>query len=121
VSSTAERVDAERPYSVAEHLAGLDETIAKQEAHQRGGGWLARTVQDALLAKIEANKPPSPDREIEAVLVSGLAGAALLNEMWARFGQATRWDVFLGVASAVTILTARATLAEIDASERPQA
>jgi hypothetical protein len=103
-----------RPYTIAQRLHDLDRIIAEQDASEPGGGWLARAVKERVLANLAALKPPSPAHEIEALLTSGLTGSSLARELWARFATAARADVFAGMAGAVTILAARATLAELD-------
>ncbi len=103
-------------YSLAQRLADLERIAAEQEAVTPGGGWLARLFAERIAAEIEAGRPPPIESQIEGLLTSGLTGAALLRELWARFGQASRSEVFAGVAMAATVLVARAALAEIDAA-----
>ena len=107
-------VGADEPYSIAQRLAELDAVIAGQDEVRPGGGWLARAVRDHLLSEIEASKPPTRAEEVAALLTSGMVGAPLLRELWARFGMIGRSDVFVGAALAVTMLDARITLAELD-------
>ena len=50
-------------------------------------------------------------REISEVMTSGLSGRQLLDELMSRFGDAKRYDVFLGISIAVTLMQADLTIA----------
>ena len=56
----------------------------------------------------------STAEDLADLLTSGLVGRQLIGELWRRFDRATRWDVFLGVALAATLMEARITLAEVE-------
>jgi hypothetical protein len=103
-------------YTTAERLADLD-AISTTLAAEKGGGWLAAAVAESIAAELDRQAAaPTPPERIQALLISGLVGARLNRELWARFPDAGRADVFAGVAMAVTVLEARTALAEIEAA-----
>jgi len=97
-------------------IADLNTIIEVQEALEPGGGWFARMFRDTLLTQLDAQKPRTNSEELAAILTSGLAGLSLLRELWDRFPSASRSDVYLGVAIAITTLRASLQLAELDAA-----
>jgi len=104
------------PQPMAARLAELSDMADRALANEPGGGWLARAIRDRIIAKLEENRSlgRTVAQDIEAVLTSGLTGPHLTAELWARFSKASRADVFFGVVMAITIMEARATLAETE-------
>jgi hypothetical protein len=58
--------------------------------------------------------PGDVSEALADLLTSGLCGRTLLNALFDQFGDAKRFEVFLGVAMAFSLFEARLTLAEME-------
>ena len=103
------------PQSLKDRLADLDR-MATETFPDGTRGWLAGAIREGIIRKLEEDRAAQRTvaQQIEAVLTSGLTGAELCAALRTHFGQATRADVFLGVALAITVMEARVTLAETE-------
>ena len=64
------------------------------------------------MTELSGPAPANEAARLVSLLTSGLVAADLRRELWAEFPSTGRWDLFLGLSEAITILQARVTLAE---------
>lgn len=88
--------------------------VADTLADERSGGWLANSIAAGIAQALEAQHKPTVAEQISDLLISGLTGRLLLAELRRRFSQASRGDVFLGIAMAASWTEAWITLAEVE-------
>jgi hypothetical protein len=98
---------------LSERIAELD-ALTESLADEPCGAWLSRCIADSLRSKLDAEQRPRTAVAVYGLLTSGLAGPALLEALSEHFGDVSRWDLFYGAVLAVTDLSTRLTLIELE-------
>jgi len=104
----ASEIGTFKPQSTAPRLAELRETADRLDAEPRmrgepPHGWVARAFLERAQADQEANRPAIAAVRLARLLLSGLIGRALSDEMRVHFGtvkQASRADYILAIGIA---------------------
>jgi len=96
-----------------QRVAELD-AAANALADEPAGGWLPRTIADAVAAKMAAEKPPRTAEALRDLFLSSMSGPALLAVLDEHFAGASRSDVFFGAVLAIVEFSGLLTLAQLE-------